>query len=87
MKCGLQRKIDSTGRAVYLSVGDFGPLNISALRLLVPTITDFGHAQRVTSGVSGFAAIQPDQYRAPEVILGCGWTYSADIWNVGLLVS
>ncbi|KAJ9257019.1 hypothetical protein DTO195F2_5698 [Paecilomyces variotii] len=85
MKCGLQRKIDSTGRAVYLSVGDFGPLNISALRLLVPTITDFGHAQRVTSGVSGFAAIQPDQYRAPEVILGCGWTYSADIWNVGLL--
>ncbi|KAJ9257875.1 hypothetical protein DTO271D3_1667 [Paecilomyces variotii] len=85
MKCGVQRKIDSTGRAVYLSVGDFGPLNISALRLLVPTITDFGHAQRVTSGVSGFAAIQPDQYRAPEVILGCGWTYSADIWNVGLL--
>ncbi|KAJ9217095.1 hypothetical protein DTO166G4_1150 [Paecilomyces variotii] len=69
-----------------MKCGDFGPLNISALRLLVPTITDFGHAQRVTSGVSGFAAIQPDQYRAPEVILGCGWTYSADIWNVGLLM-
>ncbi|KAJ5799272.1 uncharacterized protein N7518_001340 [Penicillium psychrosexuale] len=30
--------------------------------------------------------IQPDEYRAPEVILGAGWTYSADIWNLGLLM-
>lgn len=87
MKCGMQRKIDSTGRAVYLSAGDFGALNIASLRLLVPMITDFGHAQRLPALASGFSAIQPDQYRAPEVILGCGWTYSADIWNLGLLVN
>jgi hypothetical protein len=30
--------------------------------------------------------IQPDHYRASEVILGAGWTYSADIWNLGVLV-
>ncbi|KAL1851132.1 hypothetical protein Plec18167_001902 [Paecilomyces lecythidis] len=86
MKRGMQRKIDSTGRAVYLSTGDFGALNIASLRLLVPMITDFGHAQRLPALASGFSAIQPDQYRAPEVILGCGWTYSADIWNLGLLM-
>ncbi|KAJ0414194.1 kinase-like domain-containing protein [Aspergillus carlsbadensis] len=29
---------------------------------------------------------KPDHYRAPEVILGCGWSASADIWNVGVLI-
>ncbi|GKZ32815.1 hypothetical protein AbraIFM66950_002448, partial [Aspergillus brasiliensis] len=28
----------------------------------------------------------PDHYRAPEVILGCGWNSSADIWNLGVLL-
>jgi serine/threonine protein kinase len=87
IQCGMQRKIDTTGRTVYLSAGDFGPLSIGTLRLLVPVITDFGHAQRITLCSPGFSPIQPDQYRAPEVILGCGWTFSADIWNLGLLVS
>jgi serine/threonine protein kinase len=31
--------------------------------------------------------IQPDIYRAPEVILGMSWTSKVDIWNVGALVS
>lgn len=30
--------------------------------------------------------IQPEVYRAPEVFLGTGYTYSADIWNLGTLV-
>ena len=30
--------------------------------------------------------IQPDSYRAPEVLLGVGWSYSADIWNLGVMV-
>ncbi|EHA20221.1 hypothetical protein ASPNIDRAFT_124017 [Aspergillus niger ATCC 1015] len=29
--------------------------------------------------------IQPDSSRAPEVILGAGWSYSADIWNLAAL--
>ncbi|KIY46309.1 kinase-like protein [Fistulina hepatica ATCC 64428] len=30
--------------------------------------------------------IQPDALRAPEVIVGCTWDSSADIWNLGCLV-
>ncbi|EHK96835.1 putative serine/threonine-protein kinase sky1 [Glarea lozoyensis 74030] len=30
--------------------------------------------------------IQPDPYRAPEVILEMPWGYAVDIWNVGVMV-
>lgn len=61
---------------------------------MVPKIVDFGLATSLKSdsqgqgGISelGLHPIQPDQYRAPEVILGCGWSFSADIWNFGVLV-
>ena len=32
-------------------------------------------------------AIQPNLLRSPEVILGAEWSYSADIWNLGVMVS
>lgn len=84
-KIPMQRKApDASGRTVYLSHNNFGPLRATSIR---PKIADFGHADRVSSGAFGVSPIQPDHYRAPEVILGCGWTYSADIWNFGLLVS
>ena len=31
--------------------------------------------------------IQPNQYRCPEVLFHREWSYAADIWNVGVLVS
>lgn len=31
--------------------------------------------------------IQPYVFRAPEIILDIPWTYSVDIWNVGVMVS
>jgi hypothetical protein len=34
----------------------------------------------------GVYPIQPDYYRVPEVILGCAWNMSIDIWNLGILV-
>jgi len=71
-------------RTVFQSVDDFGPLQSQDLSL---QIGDFGHAERGDVGNPQIHPIQPDQYRAPEVILGAGWTYSADIWNVGVLVS
>ena len=31
--------------------------------------------------------IRPNLLRSPEVILGEEWSYSADIWNLGVMVS
>lgn len=31
--------------------------------------------------------IQPEIYRAPEVLFDMGWGHSADIWNLGVMVS
>merc|ERR1712070_158211 len=30
--------------------------------------------------------IQPELYRAPEVLFEMGWDSSADIWNVGVMI-
>ncbi|KAI0531808.1 serine threonine protein kinase, CMGC group [Xylaria digitata] len=49
-----------------------------------PVLCDFG------SGVCGDEEhqedVQPNVYRAPEVILGAPWTYKIDIWNAGCMV-
>lgn len=88
----MEYKIDSTtGRAVYRCHNDFGPLDWKDLGKIIPKIVDFGLATRVEKGENGqdkvcIHIIQPDHYRAPEVILGCGWECSADIWNFGALV-
>ena len=50
-----------------------------------PILCDFGEAR---FGKETYTDdIQPYIYRAPEIILGIPWTYSVDIWNVGVLVS
>lgn len=77
-------KIDSTGGPVYQSRNDFGPLK--SLRS-IPQLVDFGLATRLEEDDDwGVWPIQPDHYRAPEVILGNGWQMPADIWSFGVLV-
>ncbi|KAL4810442.1 kinase-like domain-containing protein [Aspergillus unguis] len=77
-------KIDKTGRPIYQSCTDFGPLK--SLRS-IPQFVDFGSALRLPEDDDwGFWAIQADHYRAPEVILGNGWQFPADIWNFGVLL-
>jgi serine/threonine protein kinase len=49
----------------------------------MPLLSDFGEARL---GDVHDGLIQPDIYRAPEVILGMSWTSKVDIWNVGALV-
>ncbi|KAM5429530.1 hypothetical protein McanMca71_003141 [Microsporum canis] len=80
----MEHKTDSAGRTVYRCHNNFGPLK----KLMnLPKIVDFGLArQLVGPNYIETHPIQPDHYRAPEVILGCGWSFSADIWNLGLLV-
>ncbi|SMR59541.1 unnamed protein product [Zymoseptoria tritici ST99CH_3D1] len=68
---------DDSVRRVYQSCSDFGPLRAYTS---VPTIADFGLAAHASAGAH---PIQPNAYRAPEVLLGWGWSSSADIWNLG----
>lgn len=77
-------KIDSTGQPVYQSRNDFGPLR--SLRS-IPQIVDFGLATRLDEDDDWSVwPIQPDHYRAPEVILGNGWQMHVDIWSIDALV-
>ena len=49
-----------------------------------PVLCDFG-AARFGDEVNN-DDIQPEVYRAPEVILEMDWSYPVDIWNVGVMV-
>lgn len=71
-------------RDIYLSHNDFG--NLKSYWML-PKIVDFGLAHRGDVEEPHRHPIQPPLYHAPEVLLGVPWSYSADIWNLGVLVS
>ncbi|KAI1034589.1 hypothetical protein LB504_004590, partial [Fusarium proliferatum] len=72
------------GRAIYLSQDDFGPLRGN---MVLPALADFNQS---FPGLDGnkvhLSPIQSHRYRAPEVLLGCPWSYSVDIWNFGLVM-
>jgi len=51
-----------------------------------PVLCDFGSAVSLNDGVEHREDIQPNIYRAPEIILDIPWTCSVDIWNVGCMV-
>lgn len=92
----MQCKIETTtGRTIYRCHNDFGALDWRELKNMVPKITDFGLSMhlghtlpggKIEGQQFGIYPIQPDHYRAPEVILGCGWDFKADIWNFGVMV-
>lgn len=74
-----QKRYDD--RAIYLSRNNYGqPTSATG----IVSITDFGHS--VHGDISNNGCIQAEVYRAPEVILEAGWTYSADIWSLGVMV-
>ncbi|KAJ5582657.1 hypothetical protein N7535_001277 [Penicillium sp. DV-2018c] len=67
------------GRIIYVSRELRMPREWGA-----PVLCDFGSA--MPGGIEHFEDIQPNIYRAPEVILEAPWTYSVDIWNVGCMI-
>lgn len=67
------------GRTIYTSRTLRMPKNLGP-----PILCDFGSA--VMGDEEHSEDIQPDIYRAPEVILQAPWSYSVDIWNVGCVV-
>ncbi|KDR82451.1 hypothetical protein GALMADRAFT_237777 [Galerina marginata CBS 339.88] len=70
-------------RTIYLSRNNFGDPKSGPGR---PVITDFDSATRGDVSHPLTHPIQPDPYRSPEATLGAPWTYSTDIWNLGLML-
>lgn len=73
------RKVDGD-RVIYESRGLKRPKKPGR-----PVLCDFGEARFGKETYND--DIQPYVYRAPEIILDIPWTYSVDIWNVGVMVS
>lgn len=67
------------GRTIYLSRELQMPKRMGA-----PVLCDFGSA--VFGDTMHTEDVQPNVYRAPEVILEVPWSYQIDIWNVGCMV-
>ncbi|KAJ2895357.1 hypothetical protein MKZ38_006628 [Zalerion maritima] len=72
------------GRPVYQSRGDFGRLRRQ--RVSFVKLVDFGLAIRGGTVTRYYHDIQPLECMAPEVILKAGWSFPADIWNLGLVL-
>ncbi|MCJ1462040.1 hypothetical protein MMC07_000640 [Pseudocyphellaria aurata] len=78
LKSPSPRKIKGD-QVIYMSRGFGRPKNPGR-----PVLCDFGEARWGKKTYTG--DIQPYVYRAPEVILDIPWTYSVDIWNVGVMI-
>ncbi|KAL9123809.1 MAG: hypothetical protein Q9217_006799, partial [Psora testacea] len=74
------RKMEGS-RAIYPS-RNFGDLQSPPGP---PKIADFGLAVPGDVPQLHNHPIQADLFQAPEVILRAGWTYSVDIWNLGVM--
>ncbi|KAJ9643149.1 hypothetical protein H2204_002044 [Knufia peltigerae] len=74
---------DSHGRIIYTSCSDFGE---------APTDVVIGTAKITDIGLAAWGdgkntkPIQSNAFMAPEVILQAGWSYPADIWNLGVML-
>lgn len=83
-----------TNHTTYRGYDGFGPMDVEDVGNVLPKITDFGSAWQLIVDPETKSQnepvvtypIQPNYYRAPEVVLGYGWDFSADIWNFGVLV-
>lgn len=76
----LKKTIDST-RSIYTSRKLRLPRDMLWGQ---PVLCDLGQAR---IGPSHQGIIQPNIYKAPEVLFDMEWGYSADIWNLGVMVS
>ncbi|RFN49799.1 serine threonine protein kinase, cmgc group [Fusarium flagelliforme] len=73
----LRKEVD--GRSIYATRELQMPKEWGA-----PVLCDLGSA--VSGNLEHTEDIQPDIYRAPEVIIEAPWTYKVDIWNVGCMI-
>ncbi|PWY62164.1 kinase-like protein [Aspergillus eucalypticola CBS 122712] len=76
----LPQKTYHDGRTIYLSRNNYG---LTSKTTGMIQITGFDLSVR--GDRPNFGCIQAEIYRAPEVILDAGYSYSADIWNLGVM--
>jgi serine/threonine-protein kinase SRPK3 len=50
-----------------------------------PVLCDFGEAR--SGGPFDYEEIQPEVYKAPEIIMQTHWSHGVDIWNLACVVS
>ena len=78
-----RKMADSHGRIIYESCTDFGDqpteLIISGTKITDIGLAEWGDEYHNTP-------IQSNAFTAPEVILTAGWSYPADIWNLGVML-
>ncbi|KND95105.1 Serine/threonine-protein kinase SRPK [Tolypocladium ophioglossoides CBS 100239] len=71
---------------LYVAHMSYGDIDARFVASMVPKIADFGLAKRGDGDDPLLHPIQPNLFRAPEVLLGTGWSYSADVWNFGTML-
>ncbi|EEA24865.1 serine/threonine-protein kinase, putative [Talaromyces marneffei ATCC 18224] len=98
-KEAMQFKVDAqSGRTIYRCHKDFGALDGREIKHMIPKIADFGLATRLDKPSTqdgmvgeklGSYPIQPDHYRAPEVIrLWLGYqSRDLELWCTGELLA
>lgn len=77
-----EQKVMNKGRAIYSS-RPLRPPHANAYGS--PVLCDFGEARIGAS--HQYAEIQPEIYKALEILMQFDWGHSVDIWNVACLVS
>ena len=78
-----RKKPDQEGRIIYQSRSDFRSAETEAI-IRSAKIIDIGLA--AWGDESHNTSIQSNAFTAPEVILTAGWSYPADIWNLGVML-
>lgn len=73
------RKIPSSSQTVCRQAGQRRVLLDTEIRLI-----DFGSATFQDEYHS--SVVSTRHYRAPEIILGLGWSYPCDIWSIGCIL-
>ncbi|KAI2794585.1 hypothetical protein POX_a01184 [Penicillium oxalicum] len=76
------RKVIDESRTIYQSRQFRRPLRGKSIGL--PILCDFGEARIGKTHESG-PFVQPNIYRAPEIIFEMAWGSAVDIWNLGAL--
>jgi serine/threonine-protein kinase SRPK3 len=76
------QKVINEERTIYTSQA-FRPPKEHAYGL--PILCDFGGARIGTP--QAYLEVQPEIYKAPDILMQCEWGHAADIWNAGCLVS